>query len=346
MTEISHSPAFVAASRAMQRVRAEAESLAQVSVPVLIVGEKGTGKSTTAQLLHKLSARSRAPFAQVSCALASDDLDQELFGIEVQDGVAVRGPGKLESCCHGTLLLKDVSEMRPSLAAKLIRALETDRIAKFGDVKINSAARLLATSTVQGNHRQPDRGSGGALMSHLSAFTIQVPPLRQRKEDIPLLLAHFMKKLAGNRRLPLKGFSARTLEACVRYSWPGNLTELENFVKGYLALGDDALPMIGGGVLRSPGLRVEISQESLKHAKISRPESTPSIETRRSTLATESVSLKALIRNVREETERSAIGAALNRTRGNRKEAARLLQISYRGLLYKIKQHQLGPPHC
>ena len=241
------SPIFVAVSPAMRKVREQAELLAQLDVPVLIVGEKGTGKSTTAQLVHKLSARSASHLAEVSCsALSSDHLERELFGIQVEDcdRVIARQPGKLESCCRGTLLLKDVSEMRASLQAKVVSAVHPHRMVKFGGVKINGGTRVLATSIARCESGNSDNESGGALISHLSAFTIHVPPLRQHKEDIPLLLSCFMKKVARNNGLLARRFSVDAQEACLRYSWRGNLTELENFVKGYLALGDDALLMI------------------------------------------------------------------------------------------------------
>ena len=294
---INNSPTFVAASPAMQKVLAQAELLAQVDVPVLIVGEKATGKSTTAQLIHKLSVRSGSRFARVSCSrLASDQLEQELFGIKTEDGSGIvpRRLGELEFCGRGTLLLEDISEMRASLQARVVSAVHPQRIVKFGGVKINREARVLATSTADGQVQGPDSERSGALISHLSAFTIHVPALRHRKEDIPLLLSHFMKRLALNNRLPFRSFSAHGLEACLRYSWPGNLTELENFARAYLALGDDALLMIGCS-LSSSSLSVQIS---------GRPRCTPKSGCTDPRLCRKYISLKALVRNANKDNRK------------------------------------------
>jgi two-component system, NtrC family, response regulator AtoC len=347
--KISDNLVFVAASPAMKKLRAQAELLAQVNVPVLIVGEKGSGKQTAAQLIHELSVRSGSRFVKVSCsALVGEHLEQELFGTEVGvvNGSAAHRQGKLEFCNHGTLMLEEVSEMSSSLQARVASVLQRPRNMKRGAEKTDLDVRILATNTAEVEGEGPEGKSGGELISRLSAFTIHVPPLRQRKEDIAVLLAHFMKKLARHYGLPTRNLSAHALEACLRYSWPGNVTELENFVKGYLMLGDDSLLMVGDGALGLRTVNVKFSPETPNGVAVPVPAVLTNLETAVLAPAAEPASLKTLVKNVKEEAEKGAIAGALDRTRWNRKAAARLLQISYRALLYKIERHQMRPPQA
>jgi two-component system, NtrC family, response regulator AtoC len=169
----------------------------------------------------------------------------------------------------------------------------------------------------------------------LSAFTVHVPALRQRKEEIPLLMGHFMNRLARRYNLPTRIFSARTLEVCRRHSWPGNLRELEKFVKRYLVMGDEGT---GVGALDPNGeMPVSNSQMSLAPGTLGlmfdTAEPQPGIS-----------DLKSLVQSVKGETERNAIGSALEQAHWNRKAAAKLLKVSYRTLLYKIEQYHMSPP--
>jgi len=343
---ISDSLSFVAASPAMKKLRAQAELLAQVNVPVLIVGEQGSGKETTARLIHELSVRSGMRFLKLSCdALASDQLESELFGSsadEVNSGGYHR-PGKFELCNRGTLVLEEISEMSLGLQAKVAAALQSPRLVKRGDDKAGLDVRILSTSKTDLDAADIEKKMNRDLLSRLSAFTVNVPPLRERKEDIPVLLGHCMRRLARHYGLPPRNLSTHALQGCQRYCWPGNVDELENFVKGYLMLGDDSLLMLGDGSLRqgNPQPKLEVAiQPPLDNLK-QQPNGNGAAS---STPTTEPASLKSLVRVVKEEAEKSAIAGALDQTRWNRKAAARLLQISYRALLYKIEQHQMRPP--
>jgi len=344
---ISDNLSFVAASPAMKKLRAQAELLAQVNVPVLIVGEQGSGKETTARLIHELSVRSGMRFLKVSCdALTSDQLESELFGYsadEVNSGGYHR-PGKFELCHRGTLVLEEISEMSPSLQAKVVTALQRPRVVKRSNEKADLDVRILGTSKTDLDAAQAENKMSGDLLSRLSAFTISVPPLRQRKEDIPVLLGHFMKRLARHYGLPPRNLSTHALEGCQRYSWPGNVEELENFVKGYLMLGDDSLLMLGDGSLRQGNTQAKLEAAIQTRLDNPKQDQTEGNGTACATPVPEVASLKSLVRTVKEEAEKSAIAGALDRTRWNRKAAARLLQISYRALLYKIEQHQMRPP--
>jgi two-component system response regulator AtoC len=345
---ISDNLSFVAASPAMKKLRAQAELLAQVNVPVLILGEPGSGKETTARLIHELSVRSGMRFLKVSCeSFTTEQLETELFAFaadEVNSGGYHR-PGKLELCHRGTLLLEEISEMSPNLQSKVVATLQRPRVVRRNNEHADLDVRILSTSKRDLDAVNDIKQMNGDLLRRLSAFTISIPPLRQRQEDIPMLLGHFMKRMARHYGLQTRKLSSRALESCQRYSWPGNVEELENFVKGYLMLGDDSLLMLGDGSWRrgnvlaqpDPAVRAQLAGTEQNH--VNGNGAVPS-----SASPAEPGSLKSLIRAVKEEAERSAIAGALDRTRWNRKAAARLLQISYRALLYKIEQHQMRPP--
>ena len=336
--------AFVAASPAMKKVLAQAELLSQVNVPVLIVGEKGSGRKTTAQLIHHLSARSGSRFARVRYSTrGADQLAKELFGVDIGavNGTTAHRPGEFELCHRGTLLLEEISEMPPSLQVRVLRVLQQERILRREKAVLD--VRVLATNTTKLDSENLRGTNSGDLMRRLSAFTIHVPPLRHHTEDIPVLLEHFMKRLAGHYGLPSRKFSNAALDVCEQYSWPDNVQGLKNFVKGYLMLGDESLRMLGAGALCVEDSSPHLDQSFRNHLESSKSDRTNRKGTLTSAATTEIASLKSLVRSVKEETERSAIAGALEQTHWNRKAAARLLQISYRALLYKINEYRMTP---
>lgn len=345
--KLNDNMAFVAVSPAMKKLRAQAELLAQVNVPVLIVGEKGSGKRTTAQLIHHLSARSGSRFVRVNCsALGSDELGKEVFGVDIGtvNGTTAHRPGEFEFCHRGTLLLEEVSAMPASLQVRVLRALQQQRILRRGSEKTVLDVRVLATNTTElDSEKLPGQGSGD-LTTSLSAFTIHVPPLRHHAEDIPVLLEHFMKRLARHYGFPSRKFSNAALDVCEHYPWPGNVQGLENFVKAYLMLGDGSLPMLGAGTFCLEDSNPHLDQSIRNRLENSKSDRTNGNRTPQSAATMRIASLKSLVRSVKEEAERSAIAGALEQTHWNRKAAARLLQISYRALLYKIDEYRMTPP--
>ena len=198
------------------------------------------------------------------------------------------------------------------------------------DVRILAASSAQLDRTLAGGQLRED------LYYRLSAFTVHVPPLRQRKDEIATLLRYFMHKLARHYGLPARGFSPKMLSACQQYSWPGNLKELETFVKRYLAAGEQEFTP--GEVAFDAG---EIAGDSFTHAPRLSAASREMVAAR-SDAAPES--LKSLIQGIKSEAEQGAIAAALKRTGWNRKAAARLLRVSYRTLLYKIEQYHMRAP--
>ena len=326
---------FVAASPSMRKLRAQAELLAQVGAPVLISGENGTGKDLAARLIHKLSVRSGFRFLKINCAiLPGDVLESELFGVANANGHAK--PGKLELCQRGTLLLDDITEMPLGLQAKLLHVLRDGYfVRQGGENRIEMDVRILAATQVSLEHAMAERKLREDLYYCLSAYTVHVPALRQRKEEIPLLLSYFMNMLARRYSLPARILSPKVLDACQRHSWPGNLRELEKFAKRYLVIGDAEA---GQGTLDPDGdmafwnsYQPPAAEKSVRTLEAAEPQSGIS-------------GLKSLVQSVKGEAERNAIATALERARWNRKSAARLLKISYRTLLYKIEQYHMSPP--
>ena len=330
---------FVAASPAMRKLRTQAELLAQTQVPVLIVGERGSGKTSAAQLIHGLSVRSGLNLVKVNCgALPGRLLEEELFGCEreTENGFGTRPrTGKLERCEKGTLLLDEIVEMPPDLQDMLLQVLQNKQLARKGkDRPVDLDVRILATTSANIEQAVAARKFREDLYYCLSAFTLHVPPLRQRKDEIPLLMHHFMQQLAKHYNLPVRRFTSTVLEACQHYSWPGNLSELERFVKRYLVMPDHEVG--SGEEFLASGMVDEI--HSFSHATTPVP-----INGEAKEQGSVPDSLKTLVQSVRVEAERTAIVAALQKTGWNRKAAARMIKVSYRTLLYKIDQYHLRP---
>ena len=306
--------------------------------PVLILGEVGSGKETIARLMHQLSLRSGFKFGKVNCAaLPSDLLETELFGSDRNGtGNSHLKPGKLELCDKGTVLLAEVAEMPMSLQSKLLQVLQNKRFTRPGsgavvpvDVRILTASSNSLESAVADNKLRED------LCYRLSSYTVRVPALRERREELPLLLHYFMRYLAKQYALAPRNFSPAVLEACQSHSWPGNLGELENFVKRFLLVAGKPMPFAGEEQqLGSFAEKAATPVMASTHA--SRPAESQVV-------ISGSDSLKSLVQTVKLEAERNAIAAALQRTGWNRKAAARLLKVSYRTLLYKIEQYQMNP---
>jgi DNA-binding NtrC family response regulator len=305
----------------MRKVRDQVQLLAGIDAPVLILGETGTGRQTTAKLIHHLSARTDAHFSKVNAAaFAGELLESELFGNERG---TTRKAGKLELCNGGTLLLDQVDEMSPTAQVKLLQFLRDRQIIPLGsDTSVEAEVRVLAATDFGIHHSVSERRFREDLYYALSGFTVTLPPLRERDEDIPLLLHLFVEELAAKFQRDVVPLSSRLIDSCVRYTWPGNLHELENFVKRLVVMGDE-----------ETALR-ELAQRSATHLFVAE-------ETRADS---DIPSLRSVVKTARGEAERNAILTALEATGWNRKAAARLLQISYRKLLYRIEEYRLSPP--
>jgi len=332
--ELGDETFFVAASPNMRKLRSQAALVANVDIPVLMLGESGTGKEVMAKLIHKLSPRAHRTFLKVNCAaVPADLLESELFGYEAGafTGATHAKPGKFEICNKGTILLDEIGEMPPSLQAKLLHVLQDQQFSRLGSrsvVKVD--VRILAATNINIPEALASKRLREDLYYRLNAFTLQIPPLRERREEIPILLKHFMTRLSEEYARPPLPFSPELLQACAIYPWPGNLRELGNFIKRYLVLGDEKLA-INELQPRSDGSGAQFD----------------AAPPRGSTEAAGSGSgggggLKSLARSAKDEAEAEAIAKALDETNWNRKQAAALLQISYKALLYKIRQYGIA----
>jgi two-component system, NtrC family, response regulator AtoC len=325
---------FQAASPAMHEVRIQAGLLANLEVPVLILGESGTGKEVTARLIHKLSSGSQRKFLKVNCAAFPGELlEGELFGHErgILTGAVRTKPGILETVGKGTVLLDEVVEMPADVQAKLLDMFQHKQYFRVGGgTPIDFDARILAATNVNVHQAIAKRKFREDLYYKLGAFTIVMPPLRERQEEIPLLLHRFMERMAAQYSRPAPPFTRALIEACLDYSWPGNLRELETFVTRYLLMQDESLAL---SKLRSGPDRKQVPVAVMGET-IDGDLTEDDPERARN--------LKTLVRNRKFATEIEEINKALAETNWNRTAAARLLNISYRGLLYKIRQHGIA----
>lgn len=313
---------FLAASPVMKQIRAQIALIAKVDVPVLLLGESGVGKEILARLIHKMSIRAHRPMVKVNCAaLPAELLESELFGYEAGafTGASKQKPGKFELAHKGTILLDEIGEMSAPLQAKLLHVLQDGQFSRLGGrANITADARILAATNIDVQQAIAERRLREDLYYRLNAFTMTVPPLRERREEIPLLLTYFMNNLAQKFGKNPLVISDTLVQECLRYHWPGNLRELGNFVKRYL-------------VLENENLAIDELQTKARADEI---ELTPS---------SARGGLKAMVRSLKDDAEAKEIQRVLESANWNRKQAAAQLNISYKALLYKIKQHRLAP---
>jgi two-component system response regulator AtoC len=329
---------FLAVSPALCKIRSQIDLLAKVPVAVLLLGETGTGKEVLAHLIHKVSPRANRPFLKVNCAaVPAELLESELFGYEpgAFTGAVQAKPGKFELCNKGTIFLDEIGEMPPSVQAKLLHVLEDQKFCRLGsnsliqvDVRVIAATNMDIQGAMTTHSFRPD------LYYRLNAFILRVPPLRERKEEIPFLLRHLVGILSERYARPPLPFGRTLIEACMNHSWPGNVRELENFVKRYLVLGDESLA-------------IEELRAAAPDVALALPNHLPQDF---ASGADESVNkealngLKWLAHGAIEEAEAKAIATALKQTNWNRTRAAAVLEISYRALLYKIRRYDIQQP--
>jgi two-component system response regulator AtoC len=363
--QLGQDACFVSASLIMQKLRAQAALLAKTDVPVLIVGESGAGKYTVASLIHKLSVRSGFKLVRVNCAaLPEADLSAELFG-DPGDPEVPGSPqtvrGKFSARETGTILLEEIAEMPASVQVRLLQVLQNaspnlqdgERLSPMGAEAMPARVRILATSSANLDSALAEKRLREDLYHRLSAFTLQVPPLRQRKDEMPTLLRYFMHNLSRHYGLPARGFSPGMVAAYQRYAWPGNLKELEAFVKRYLVTGEQESIFSQNGMnqnginqngMSAGGMDAVSAVEQLTASRAVKTGVAVQEDSGTKPAKTKPESLKLLIQGIKWEAERNAIAAALLRTGWNRKAAARMLKVSYRTMLYKIEQYKMRAP--
>jgi len=329
--ERSQRGALIGNSDAMQKVRAMIDKVAETDATVLVRGESGTGKELVARELHERnSVRRNANFVAVNCAaLPSELIESELFGHEkgAFTGAAARREGKFEQADSGTLFLDEIGDMSSNVQAKLLRALEERRIERLGanesipvDVRIVSAThRPLEQEITNGNFRAD-------LFYRLRVVTVEIAPLRERREDIPLLTETFMRLAAERYELPQRSLSQGALRRLMEYNWPGNVRELKNTI-------DRAVIMADGDEIAPKDLPDEIT------AGISKDGIVEGADAEADGLR---VPFTADFREDRREFERRYISRCLEYTQGNVTRAAEILDMHRQSLQHKLRQLGLG----
>ena len=227
----------------MREIESQCRLVARADIPVLILGESGTGKEVAAMLIHKMSARSQRSFLKVNCAaMPADLLESELFGYEqgAFTGAVKSKPGKFEICDKGTILLDEIAEMPPALQAKLLQVLQDGSFARLGSrASVKVDVRVIAATNIDIKEAIAHKTFREDLYYRLNGFTLEMPPLRERIEEVPILCQHFMRKVAAKYECDPLPISPALMQALTSHTWPGNLRELENTIKRYLVLADE-----------------------------------------------------------------------------------------------------------
>ncbi|HTO97800.1 MAG TPA: sigma-54 dependent transcriptional regulator, partial [Myxococcales bacterium] len=354
---------LVGPSAALDDIRRQIRKVAPLNVPVLITGETGAGKELVARAIHESGAHAGEPFVAVNCAAITEALlESELFGHErgAFTGATSEKPGKFELADKGTIFLDEIGEMHPALQAKLLQVLQDEEYYRVGgkralraDARVVVATnRVLEEEIARGNFRED-------LYYRLNVVSVLVPPLRDRKEDIPGLIEHFRRKYGSKYRGGALQFSEEVLRRLQEYDYPGNVRELENLVRRLVVLRDErfvldelqsainrrpAAPAVlamgpAGGALPPAQQGLSAAAQPAAPAAAAPPPPAPVVP-----MGAETVSLKEIARQAALRAEREAISAMLARTNWNKRKAAVRLQISYKALLYKIKDCGLTDP--
>jgi DNA-binding NtrC family response regulator len=332
---LGESPAMLALKQLIRKV-------ARTDATVLIQGENGTGKEMVASELYRSSSRSDAPFIKVNCAAISENLmESEFFGHEkgAFTGATERREGRFELADKGTILLDEVSEITPNLQAKLLRVLQEREFERVGGNKtLKVDVRVLATTNRKLLRSVEKKEFREDLYYRLNVFPLEVPPLRERREDIPLFAHEFLKRCARRHSLQLPGFSDAAMKALMNHHWPGNVRELQNCVERAVILVEE------GSMIQVEDLGLVPSAPRGAVVQLLSPpsnsESTPSPAKTEAPPARENPNIGKPI--PLEELERQHILEVLQAAGGNRTQAAEILKISIRTLRNKLNEYKLA----
>jgi transcriptional regulator with PAS, ATPase and Fis domain len=343
------STTLLGTSPQMVEVRDLIDHVAGTDATVLIRGESGTGKELVARALHLRSPRQDHRFIKVNCAaLPADLLESEMFGFErgAFTGALQAKPGKFEFANQGTIFLDEIGEMSPILQAKLLHVLQDGEFTRLGglndvrvDVRVVAATNCCLERAVLAGRFRED------LFFRLNVVSIELPPLRQRPEEIPQFTEHFLIKYAARFKKPIPEISQAMQRSLMEYDWPGNVRELENVVQRLVIFGAQRgapdLPIRARAERRASASAAPAPAATPPEAPpvVAAPQPQPPVAP--DPTDDDSCSLKVVGRAAARAAERKLILRMLTRTRWNRKEAAEILGISYKALLYKIKENRL-----
>ncbi len=307
---------IIGSSRRMREIFQTITQVAPTRAPVLITGESGTGKELVARAIHRRSDRKDKPFVVIHCgALVSTLLESELFGHEkgAFTGAVESKPGRFELANGGTVFLDEVSEIEPSVQVKLLRVLQEQEFERVGGIKtIKVDARIVSATNVNLEERVKEGKFREDLYYRLKVISIHLPPLRERKEDIPLLVNAFIKEANTLNKKNIRGITSRALSLLMNYHWPGNVRELKNVIESMVILARKDILTVNDV---PPYIREPEIQENILKIKLGTPW---------------------------KEIERELIFAALQKSKGNKKKAAEILGLSRRTLYRKLKELSPG----
>jgi two-component system response regulator AtoC len=304
-------------TQAMQALRSRMDKVASTNVPVLIHGESGTGKDIVARMIHGLSPWRNGPFVKVNCpAIPGTLLESELFGYEKGAFTGAYGakPGRVELAHRGTLFLDEISELDLALQSKLLQLLQDGQFCRIGAQEDKRVEVRIVCATNRQLENEIDSGSFRQdLYYRINVVNLFMPPLRERRSDIDMLASYFLEFYNRKYNCRAKPLSGELMSVLQKYHWPGNIRELENLIKRYVILGSEEV------------ITSELVVRSDKEGY------TPDVD------FNSPISLKKLTRQATRELERKIILKVLQAHHWNRKQAAKALSISYRALLYKIR---------
>jgi transcriptional regulator with PAS, ATPase and Fis domain len=331
----------------MEDVKMTIEKVADTNATVLIRGESGTGKEMVARMVYAQSGRHDKPFVKVNCAAIPNELlESELFGYEqgAFTGANRLKLGKFDQANNGTIFLDEISEMHPALQAKLLHVLQDGQFARLGGKRdIGVDVRVLAATNKPLERAVATGAFREDLFYRLNVVTIHIPPLRERREEIPVFLDFFLNKYSHYYGKNPPPFSENAIARMMEYAWPGNIRELENLVKRYTIVGNEAqiireisthkpivasTSFVAGIDIDSPAsseYTTEHKTEPVKNSPVSMDGDTGA------------PSLLEIGRRAAMKAEREAIERVLAQTKWNRRQAAKILKISYKALLNKLK---------
>jgi len=328
---------FIGDSPQIIQVKNLIEQVADSELTVLIRGESGTGKEIIARMIHNVSGRGEESFTKVNCAaIPRDLLEAELFGYEkgAFTGAHKTKPGRFEVANKGTMFLDEIGDMPLELQAKLLQVLEQQEFVRVGGINnIHVDVRIICATNRNLEEAIKESSFRDDLFYRLNEITVFLPPLRDRRGDVPLLIEHFIEKyckLYNKDSLAIRQEVIADLQAA---PWPGNVRQLENVMKQAVVRGDDGIigELLAGQ--SSDMTRLSANASAAATASTSVPQTV---------IPADSLSLKKVIAAVVAREEKTLIAKVLNKTNWNRRKAADILEISYRSLLYKIKEYNLN----
>jgi two-component system response regulator AtoC len=331
----------------MMEVKMTIEQVADTTATVLVRGESGTGKEVVARMIYSESSRGDKPFVKVNCAAIPHELlESELFGYEAGafTGANRQKLGKFEQANGGTIFLDEISEMHPALQAKLLHVLQDHEFSRLGgkrDIQVD--VRVLAATNKPLERAVEEGVFREDLFYRLNVVTIHIPPLRERREEIPVFLKYFLEKYSEHYGKKPSMFSEYAVARMMEYPWPGNIRELENLVKRYVIVGNEA-QIIRELSTHKPIVTSIGGPAPAPAGTASAAASVPAAQsTNNGGAELEMPSLLEIGRRAAMQAEREAIERVLAQTRWNRRQAAKILKISYKALLNKLKAMEEQP---